>query len=159
MKTLPEQKILALDLGTKFGWAYQDEAGAVRWGTERLVKRKGRPGKILRDFEFWLMAHLITLAPDVVVFENVRRHRGVLAAHAFGAWRCVVLMKCDKLDVPVYEIEVPRIKMVASGKGNATKSEMIEAVCNLGFAVDDEDAADAVAILYTYRQTRKLETS
>lgn len=156
---MPEPRILALDLGTKFGWAHQDEGGRISWGTEKLVRHKARPGGVFSDFSHWLAVRLSKGLPEAVVIENVRRHSSTLAAHAFGGYRAVVMMRCESLAIPLYQLEVPRIKKVASGKGSASKTEMIESVRNLGFAVDDDDEADAVAILYTYRQTRKLETT
>ena len=46
------------------------------------------------------------------------------------------------------------IKRFATGKGNADKTAVIEAMCARGFAPRDDNEADAIAILLWAIETR-----
>lgn len=150
--------ILALDLGTKTGFAVGTNAGATG-PTPPLVIRGSwslKPGKFdgggMRAVKF--TEHLDKLMRAMpferVVFEAVRAHRGVDAAHIYGGLMMTLQAWCERQDPPVpYEgVGVGAIKKFATGKGNASKGEMLLAVERLGFPCDgDEDEADAVALL------------
>ncbi|MFM7631194.1 MAG: hypothetical protein ACKO43_05220, partial [Alphaproteobacteria bacterium] len=77
--------ILALDLGTITGWALQSAKGLITSGTVSFKPSRFEGGgmRYLR-FERWLSEILFPLDwIDVVYFEEVRRHLGVDAAHAY----------------------------------------------------------------------------
>lgn len=78
--------ILALDLGTTTGWAFRNLRGRILSGTAEFKPHRFEGGgmRYLR-FERWL-DETLRLAGDVeaVYFEEVRRHVGVDAAHAYG---------------------------------------------------------------------------
>lgn len=147
-------KILAFDLGTKCGWAKTDGGcGLFAYGTLNL--KPGRySGGGMRYVKFANeLATLMRQKPDMVVFEEVRRHAGVDAAHVYGGLLAVLSGKCESDGVPYQGVPVATIKKHATGKGNATKEAMIEAACRLdpllmvkvGDITDDE--ADAVCLL------------
>jgi hypothetical protein len=123
--------ILALDLGTQTGWALLDRDGDISSGTEGFKPQRFEGGgmRYLR-FKRWL-TELKQVADglDAVFFEEVRRHAGVDAAHAYG-------------------VPVGTIKKHATGKGNASKDDMIAAARLLGYAPTDDNEADALAILH-----------
>lgn len=81
-------------------------------------------------------------------YEKVRRHKGVDAAHAYGAYEALVLMLLHKYDIPAVACEVGQIKKFATGKGNAIKERMVAAalahvlLSDVGGAIT-EDQADA----------------
>ncbi|WP_045758349.1 hypothetical protein, partial [Xanthomonas albilineans] len=75
--------ILALDLGTRTGWALQHSDGTITSGTEPFTPQRFEGGgmRFLR-FKRWLNEVLSTANPiHTVYFEEVRRHAGVDAAH------------------------------------------------------------------------------
>jgi len=84
-----------------------------------------------------------------VVVEEVRRHIGVDAAHVYGALLGAVQAFCDKREprVSYHGVPVGTIKKFATGKGNAGKPDMIEAVRQWGFKPVDDNEADAIALL------------
>ena len=84
---------------------------------------------------------------DVVFFEEVRRHAGVDAAHAYGGFLAHVTAWCEHHEIPYEAVPVGTIKRHATGKGNANKDAVIAAVRNLGFDPADDNEADALAIL------------
>ena len=80
--------ILALDLGTRTGWALQHLDGTITSGTEHFKPQRFEGGgmRFLR-FKRWL-AELLSVSGHInaVFFEEVRRHAGVDAAHAYGGF-------------------------------------------------------------------------
>ena len=82
-----------------------------------------------------------------VYFEEVRRHAGVDAAHAYGGFLATLTAWCEHHQIPYSGVPVGTIKKHATGKGNASKDEMISAVRALGYAPGDTNEADALALL------------
>ena len=80
--------ILALDLGTHTGWALQHLDGTITSGTEHFKPQRFEGGgmRFLR-FKRWLNELLSASSHiNAVFFEEVRRHAGVDAAHAYGGF-------------------------------------------------------------------------
>jgi Holliday junction resolvasome RuvABC endonuclease subunit len=85
---------------------------------------------------------------DWVVFEEVRRHAGVDAAHAYGGFMAHLTAWCEHHQIPYQGVPVGTIKKHATGKGNASKDEMVASVRARGHAPADDNEADAIALLY-----------
>lgn len=85
---------------------------------------------------------------DAVYFEEVRRHLGVDAAHAYGGFMAHLTAWCEHHQIPYQGIPVGTIKKHATGKGNASKDEMIAAMKALGHSPTDDNEADALALLH-----------
>lgn len=85
---------------------------------------------------------------DVVVYEAVRKHAGVDAAHAYGGWLAILTTWCEHHNVAYEGVPVGTIKRHIAGKGNADKAAVIAAVKALGFQPVDENEADALALLH-----------
>ena len=80
--------ILALDLGTTTGWALRGSDGHIISGSESFRPQRFEGGgmRYLR-FKRWLTdIKQCNAGIDQVVFEEVRRHAGVDAAHAYGGF-------------------------------------------------------------------------
>jgi Holliday junction resolvasome RuvABC endonuclease subunit len=86
-------------------------------------------------------------APSTIYFEEVRRHRGVDAAHCYGGLLATLTAWCEGRSIPYAGIPVGTIKASATGKGNASKEVVIAAMQAKGFAPADDNEADALAIL------------
>ena len=105
-------------------------------------------------FRRWLDELLATTAPkgaasglDAVYFEEVRRHLGVDAAHAYGGFLATLTSWCELQKIPYQGVPVGTIKRHVTGKGNAGKSEMVLAMRARGYLVADDNEADALAVL------------
>jgi len=105
-------------------------------------------------FRRWLDEVLATTAPssgvsglDAVYFEEVRRHLGVDAAHAYGGFLATLTSWCEHQKIPYQGVPVGTIKRHVTGKGNAGKSEMVSAMRARGYLVADDNEADALAVL------------
>jgi hypothetical protein len=152
--------LVSLDLGGKTGWAMWRD-GLVTSGSLDLTKGKGKrfegPGmKFVRFTRF--LGSLPTA--NCISFEEVRRHRGVAAAHAYGGYLSHLTAFCDvqRPQVPYEGIAVGTIKKRATGNGSATKDMMIDACCGkLGIIPKDDNEADALWILVLMVEAEGLE--
>jgi hypothetical protein len=141
--------ILALDLGQRTGWAVRNRDGAIASGVHEF--RPGRfegGGMIWLRFRAWLQE--IDAAAGkvgVVVFEEVRRHAGTAAGHAYGGYLAHLTAWAEANRIPYQGVPVGTIKRHIAGKGNADKAAVIAAVKALGFDPQDDNEADALALL------------
>lgn len=142
--------LLCLDLGTSTGWALQNEYGSIVSGTAHFKPRRFEGGgmRYLR-FKHWLTeTKNVTGAVSAVYFEEVRRHIGVDAAHAYGGFLAHLTAWCEHHGIPYEGVPVGTIKQFITGKGNADKKTVITAVTARGHAPEDDNEADALALLY-----------
>ena len=144
---------LALDLGTATGWALRMADGQVTSGTQSFKPGRFEGGgmRYLR-FRQWLdELHHLAGGVSVVHFEEVRRHAGVDAAHAYGGFLATLTAWCEHHVILYSGIPVGTIKRSATGKGNADKAAMMAAMCKLGYRPGDDNKADALALLHHVR--------
>ena len=141
--------ILALDLGTTTGWAMRTMSGRIVSGTHDFRPRRFEGGgmRYLR-FTEWL-DELARHAHGFqrVVFEEVRRHAGTDAAHVYGGFLATLTSWCEEREIPYEGVPVATIKRHVTGKGNASKQQVIAAIRSRGFDPVDDNEADALAIL------------
>ena len=150
--------ILALDLGTTTGWALRPADGQIVHGfvSFRPQRFEGGGMRYLR-FKRWL-TELKNITGDIhaVCFEEIRRHAGVDAAHVYGGLMATLTTWCEHHNIPYQGVPVGTIKKHATGKGNASKEEVIAAMRALGHAVTDDNEADALAILHWAIDTQEV---
>ena len=148
--------VLALDLGTITGWAlHQADAGITSGTAEFRLDRWQSGGMRFLRFKQWLTEIKNQAGGiDLVVYEQVRRHAGVDAAHAFGGWLAILTAWCDHHDIAYEGVPVGTIKRHITGRGNADKAAVIAAVRARGYSPSDDNEADAIAILLWAIETR-----
>ena len=140
--------ILALDLGTTTGFALSHNNDITHGSQSFKPQRFEGGGMRYLRFTKWLKEMLLLVDKiDVIYFEEVRRHLGVDAAHAYGGFLAHLTAFCEERNIPYLGVPVGTIKKHVTGKGNANKQKMIEAVNILGFHVNDDNDADAIALL------------
>jgi hypothetical protein len=141
--------VLALDLGQKTGWAVRNSDGVIASGTVEF--KPGRfegGGMVFLRFRAWLQEVDETAGGiGAVYFEEVRFHRGVTAAHAYGGYLAHLTAWAEMFKIPYRGVPVATIKRHVTGKGNADKDAVIAAVRALGFDPADDNEADALALL------------
>lgn len=138
--------LLALDLGTTTGYALGGSGRAIS-GFKNFANRRFDGGgmRFVRFKSF--LNELHAASPfDRVVFEEVRAHKGVDAAHAYGGFMAHLTAWCEEKTIPYEGVPVGAIKKFATGKGNAKKDAMIAAVKSWGYHTDDDNEADAIAL-------------
>lgn len=147
--------ILAIDLGTTLGWALGKRDGSVRGGSESFSPKKcGGCGQRWLAFRQFLSETAKAAGGDIhaVYFEDVKRHEGVLAAHAYGGFLAHLEAWCAVNRIPLKPVGVGEVKKHWTGKGNANKAAMIETAREKGFRPVDDNHADALAILSYARE-------
>jgi len=142
--------ILALDLGTQTGWALRGSDGHIISGSESFRPQRFEGGgmRYLR-FNRWLSEIAQSCNRiDCLYFEEVRRHVGVDAAHAYGGFLATLTAWCEHRQTPYQGVPVGTIKKHATGKGNAGKDEMVASARRRGHCPVDDNEADAIGLLY-----------
>lgn len=143
--------VLALDLGTNTGWAMRPLAsaqivsGVVKFAPSRF---EGGGMRFLR-FKQWL-TEMKTAGVAVVYFEEVVFHgkfNSVGAAHLYGGMLAILTAWCEHHGIPYRGVPVSTIKKSFAGKGNANKEAMLAHARALGYQPEDDNEADAIAIL------------
>ena len=139
-------QILALDLGTTSGFAVGSpghivsgtlslKPGRYDGGGMRFVKFRNRLEEIRKAYGI-----------DAVFYEEVRRHRGVDAAHVYGGLMATLTGWCEEHKIPYEGLPVGEIKKNFCGNGNASKDAMIAEAQKRGFKPTDDNEADAIAV-------------
>lgn len=151
--------ILALDLGTTTGWALMHADGQITSGSQSFKPQRFEGGGMrFLKFKRWLTdVKQCASDIDLVVFEEVRRHAGVDAAHAYGGFMGQLTAWCEHHQIPYEGVPVGTIKKHATGKGNAGKDDMIASVQVRGHNPTDDNEADAIALVYLTRDRQMSE--
>ena len=141
-------KILAIDPATHCGFAYYD--GAITSGVWDLsVRTDESSGMRLLRFKGKLK-EISALGIELVVFEAVRHAnpkmiRGIIIQSEIqGILKCW----CDENEVEYFGLSPSEIKKHITGKGNADKIAVMNAINKkLNLQIKDDNEADALAIL------------
>ena len=141
---------LCLDLGTTTGWALVSQDCVISSGRIKLKQDRWQGGgmRYLR-FKHWLSEiQKQSDGIDQVFFEEVRRHLGTDAAHIYGGFMAMLTAWCEHQEIPYEGVPVGTIKRFITGKGNANKQAVSDAVRKLGHMPGDDNEADALALLH-----------
>ncbi|OSM07370.1 putative bacteriophage-like protein [Magnetofaba australis IT-1] len=99
-------------------------------------------------FKAWLDEIHGAVGVGRVAFEEVRRHIGTTAGHVYGGFLAHLTAWSEANGVPYQGVPVGTIKKHATGKGNASKAQVIHAMKRLGHTPADDNEADALALLH-----------
>lgn len=137
--------ILALDLGTKCGWACNPWWNGV-WYLKPSTHQSA--GERFRKFKLELLTLRANQDIKYVVYEEVHKHLGVEAAHIYGGLVAVLQEWCLDSSIEYRGVGVGTIKKHATGKGNADKKAMIAAAIKLFPKINvlDDNHADALCL-------------
>jgi len=121
------------------GWAYTTNSNIVIAGSWDLKKDESHELVAL----FRNMCELIDkVVPDIVCYEEPVA-RG-MAARSLNRQMGVIILACEVCAVAHYPVNPGTLKKHATGRGNATKEEMAEALWGKGgYRADDHNAVDA----------------
>ena len=127
-------KIFALDLGSiRTGWAYFDGPSLLSVGVWELTSRRQESWGVRWLRLTQLLGDVNTVSRleiDLVAFEEVRRHQGVDAAHAYGAAKGVLLAWCELQRLEFCSVPIAALKRAAVNKGGGSgtgKKEVLAA--------------------------------
>ena len=147
--------LLAIDLGTKLGWATNSNIGQYSGVQDFKNDRFSGGGMRYLKFEKWLNT---MEKPTQVVFEEVHRHAGTAAAHVYGGLMAVLMKWCEDNAIPYTGVGVGTIKKHWTGKGNANKNLMTKKCIERGYKPADDNEADAIALRDYWITNFELET-
>ena len=149
--------MLCLDLGTTSGWAICSADGLISSGSTQFQNERwqGAGMRFIKFAQFLKTLHESAGPIQMVFFEEVRRHLGVAAAHAYGGYMAHLTAWCEHHGIAYESVPVGTIKRHATGKGNASKAMMIAAAQARGHEPVDDNEADALALLYWAMEHRQ----
>tara|TARA_B100001123_G_scaffold330041_1_gene371792 strand:+ start:1948 stop:2409 length:462 start_codon:yes stop_codon:yes gene_type:complete len=141
---------IGLDLGTHTGWAScRGGMSSLTYGTTNLkfdARFEGGGMRFLR-FRQWLKELIKLTNPEAIFYEEVRSHKGTAAAHVYGGLQAILTGLAEGQMIPYTGIPVGTIKMFATGRGNASKAEMIKAANQKYGGAANDNEADAIFCL------------
>lgn len=143
-------RVLALDLGTHAGWAVSNRAldAPQASGTMDLTPRRGEsPGfRYLRLRS--KLEEIRSAYPDLTIVAYEMPHqRGGAASEVLLGCATTVQSWCAEHSLQHVSVHSATLKKSATGKGNASKEEMVAAAKAKGWKPANDDEADALHLL------------
>lgn len=119
-------RILALDLGTKTGWAWSDGEGRIESGVNVLPLRKDEsPGMRFVRFRKWFDDMCLLVRPDFVICEKPHL-RGFGPTHVLINFLGRVEEECAIREIEHTTVHTGTLKKHATGSGKASKEDMLD---------------------------------
>lgn len=148
--------VLALDLGTRTGWALR-EHGRIESGVQVFdVKRGESPGMRYVRFNRWLEGFgQVTGYPGLLVVYEQTHNRGGAATEIAAGFATRVQEFCAAHGVEHAAVHSATLKKYVTGSGRAEKAMMYAELCSRGWhqpAFDgkqvDDNEVDAICLLH-----------
>ena len=156
MQLRPDQTILALDLATRFGWAEGTLEGPPRYGSERFAPAGADRAAVLGKAIVHFQRRFMAFKPAVVVFEAplppsfMRGHTNFSTSRTLLGLPAIIEGLCSINGIyRVREAKVSDIRRFFIGgnpRGEEGKKQTIEKLVGMGYAPQDDNAADALAL-------------
>ena len=145
-------KILAIDPATQLGYAYCIVSrGGVKHGSESFHNKDwDGAGVRFMKFKAWLESFEEL---DLIAYEAVNFSKFGNDNKIYNRWIGVLQAHCEENNIPYTGYDVKEIKKFWAGKGNAKKDDMIRVAREKGYNPKDDNAADAIAILYLAKES------
>lgn len=140
------------------GWALRENQSTFSGVNVFQPGRHEGAGMQFVRFKRWLDEMHMNKSLKAIYYEEVRRHLGTDAAQTYGGFWSHVVAWCQENGVPYLGVPVQTIKKFATGKGNADKQAVIDAVASRWHVTESSDEADAIALLYYALETYGQET-
>lgn len=153
---LPPGDILALDLATTSGWAEGPIDGTPRYGSERFAPAGAARAAVLGKAITYFQRRFMAFRPAVVVFEaplppsfmrghtNFNTSRTLLALPGIIEGLCAINGIDRVMEAKVSDIR--RFFIGGNPRGEEGKKQTIARLVSMGFAPQDDNAADALAL-------------
>lgn len=151
IKSLTKWQVLSLDVAQHTGFYSCKESGTVFFpNTDKAPKKLGPDYEQHKAFRDWIVSMVKKHGFRLIVAEDVNVGSQFSALRKLSQFQGVLYEVCATLRVPLIVANVVAIKKFATGKGNATKQEMIEAA-RRRWKYDceqDDNLADAMHIFH-----------
>lgn len=147
--------ILAIDPGTKCGWALLSGRGVhIASGSERFAKPKEPLGLKFQNARAFFRSRLSVYKPDYLVCERLGHFKSSAAVISMFGIVAQLREMAFVFDLEFNEVSPPAVKKCATGDGRADKKMMIAAAqkrWNLGKISSDQ--ADALWVGELFRKS------
>jgi hypothetical protein len=149
---VPRDIVLALDLGTRLGYALLREDNRIESGEARFDLKEG-DGQGVRYIRFrrWLV-DMKQANPGLsrLVYEKVMGHGAfqVISAHVYGGLLATLQAFGEHHRIAYDGIAVTTIKKQFAGSGKAQKVDVVLQCERMGFKPSSHNEADAIALLH-----------
>lgn len=141
--------IMAFDLATCTGWAYA-EHNELHTGVINVSGYKTH-GARFKEFYFWTDAMIRSVKPQHIFFEDASdaaRRTSKAQSQLWFGWRANLFhIAHDALYIEPQPVSTSAYKKAFGVPFRCGKNAVIEECNRRGFAVTDENIADAIAIL------------
>ena len=152
---MPDVKMLALDIATKFGWAVGSAESIPLFGSHQLPKPRYEGDFSARFLALaqWLHDAIDMHKPDMIVYEEPVMPRGVEMSTTWATTRLLIGLVswadgvAEDRGLKAFEVNNSTWKKHFSGSGRAEKIDTIRRCFSLGLHPADDNAADAIGIL------------
>ena len=143
---------MALDLGTKTGFAVLRADGKVESGQAKFELKDGEgQGARYVKFRRWLV-EMKQAHPELaeIIYEQVMGHGAfqVISAHVYGGMLATLQAFGEHHQIAYRGVGVSTIKKQFAGHGKASKTDVIRQCEALGFRPCSDNEADAIALLH-----------
>lgn len=136
---------LALDSATRVGWCVGPEQ--IKFGAYQLPKDSGNAPRFIHFKKFILGVIQRERVGALVVEAPLPRKSIAQTKLAFGFY-CQAQIAAFQCGIGFHDAPNNSVKKWWTGDGRAKKEQMIGECRRRGFDVDDDNAADAIAILH-----------
>jgi hypothetical protein len=139
-------KILALDLATHTGWAFQYDNGACSSGVTPFLGTL-QPGQRWIRFSAWLES-FAQITPDFIFYERpILHHSSASAAELAFGFSTRVQEFCALKKIRCHSVHNGTLKKYATGSGRADKAAMLRFGRTYWPNVTDHNECDALWLL------------
>ena len=141
-------KILGLDLAKSTGWAVLDKGQLIASGTQVFEKRRGESNGIMfLKLQKFLRTLIQRYEPQLIAYEQAH-FRGAGTEILVG-YQTHTQSVAEEAKIESVGIHTGTVKKAFTGKGNASKQEVMEmAELLFGVELTSDDEADAIAVAY-----------
>ena len=144
-----DKLVLGIDSATNTGWAICKNGEILDYGEFNCRKlKKEKAGYLFERYYDAVFSIIVPLSKTGAIFNvnyEMTHHRGRWATTYGYAWITRLMEICDTRDINLVGIRTPVLKKLATGKGNATKEEMVLYANKLiPSTITSNDIADAI---------------
>jgi hypothetical protein len=100
--------LLALDFGSATGYAILYNEKILSGTRSFKQKRLANGGLRFLQFRNWLMDIIPQYQIEKVFYEDVKRHLGTDAAHAYGGYLYHLAVVCEEFQIPYSGLPMPK---------------------------------------------------
>ncbi len=141
--------LLAIDLGTKAGYARHSRGITTSGMVSFALRPHEGPGARWLKFRAWLASTARDADLSAIYYESLivmpsNRPETVMM---FGGFEAHLQMWAEVNRIPLHQANISTIKRHWTGKGNAKKADMIRVCRERGLSPADDNEADALALL------------